>query len=169
MHISMVAFPVSLRVQRAIVSDDAIFHDIENKVEKACDDEAHIVIRMFEKTTRTWNHDVEFEYEIENNSNVMRVSVYTNDEIYYFIDQGTSVRYATMTKDYFSKSTPGVIGSNRGAGELLYIDKNVPRPGIESRRFTEEIHKRRRPFFYKKIEKVVDKIVKKYYDDMWGR
>lgn len=64
-----------------------------------------------------------------------------------WLNEGTRVRYATMSQDWKSKTKPGVLKSGRGRGRMLFVNRRRPRPGIKARGWTELIQKRRkRPF-----------------------
>lgn len=64
-----------------------------------------------------------------------------------WLNKGTRVRYAHMTSNFLSKTTPGFIGSRTGRGGLLFINKKMPLPGIEARNWEKEIKKRAQPKF----------------------
>lgn len=62
-----------------------------------------------------------------------------------FLDEGTAVRYAILSRDWKSKTTPGFIGSGPGRGRVVKIDVNHPQPGIEARGWSVKISKELRP------------------------
>lgn len=95
--------------------------------------------QMFQATTATWTHQPTFEIAHENTG---RWGVKTDDKIYHFLDMGTRVRYATMSKDWKSKTTPRVISSGSGAGRMVFVSRKHPRPGITARQFSRIIHER---------------------------
>jgi hypothetical protein len=166
MHISMVAIPKSLPQ----IKDPGIGPMIDEAATIVLAQEAGIVTRMFLRTTRTWNHQVDFDTKLTERNGDFVLEVWTNDMIYYFVDKGTSVRYATMTYDplYIPKTSYRKISSRRGEGGLLYINPNDPKPGIEAREFTLEIARRREPYFERKMAKAIDKATKRYFDKLLG-
>jgi hypothetical protein len=93
----------------------------------------------FDTTVMTWSRQVDF--EIKSPSSETRV-VGTSDKIYGYLDQGTRVRYATMSRGYRPKTSPGWIGSRSGGGKVLFISKRRPRPGIAPREFSKVIQKK---------------------------
>lgn len=97
----------------------------------------------FEKTTKTWKpQDAPvFEKIIQVGKESVQVFVGTDSRIYNYVNNGTSVRYAQMSKDYSPKTKVGVIGSTAGSGRMIRIDTNNPRPGIKARKFDEAIQK----------------------------
>ncbi len=91
--------------------------------------------RLFEKTTATWNHKVEFKLRVSAKigDNVVIYGITTTDEIWHWIDQGTEFRNVMSDPDhpYKAKTWPGAFDSTAGAGRM--IGSNTPRPGIEAR------------------------------------
>ena len=106
---------------------------------------------------QTWTHKPQFEQMIGLDSEAATVLVGTDDKIYKFIDEGTRVRYATLSKDWQSKTKPGIIGSGPGRGRVLFVSKKRPRPGIEARRFTQIIQRQRKRPFQRSMIKAMQK------------
>lgn len=75
-----------------------------------------------------------------------------DEQVFYFLDHGTSVRYATMTEDFVAKTTPHKLYSGEGQGGLNYVDPNQPRPGIEAREISKEIADTYREVFMYRIK-----------------
>lgn len=106
-----------------------------------------------------WNHDVTPDIEMKYEGNEARVVVTIDDEIYGYVSGGTSVRYATMSRDFSPKSIPGWIGSTAGSGELLFVNRNYPRPGIEAREFEQAIKDKWKESFSSDISLAVLKAI----------
>lgn len=66
---------------------------------------------------------------------------------WFWLDGGTEVRYAIMSRDWRSKTTPGFIGSGPGRGRKVFVDVDNPQPGIEARGWGVKILKEFRPEF----------------------
>ena len=130
---------------------------IRIELEKAVTWEGDAILKEYEKTTQTWQHKPEFEVLPEVSDTEVTVLVGTDDKIYKFIDEGTRVRYATLSKDWQSKTKPGIIGSVPGRGRVLFVSKKRPRPGIEARRFTQIIQSRRKRPFQRAMIKAMKK------------
>jgi hypothetical protein len=86
--------------------------------------------------TSTWNHSVCFEQKIITTRGKVTVTIFTKDDIYRFLDQGTKVRYATMTPDFSPKTRVRTLSASSGIGGLSYVSLLKPRRGIEAREFT---------------------------------
>lgn len=96
-------------------------------------------LRLFRGTTRTWREQPEFTVETEASGDEITVLAGTDNPIYGYLDRGTSVRYALMSPDWRSKTTPGSLQAGSGAGRVIVINRNRPRPGIKARRFSDKI------------------------------
>ena len=121
----------------------------------AAKDLANRVHLDFQRTVETWSDPrPKFSKEMEIRGDQITFQIGTEDKIYLFIDKGTRVRYATMTPGFKAKTRPGVLGSGRGNGGVLFISKKHPRPGIEARRFSDTIQE--------KYDRMADQIAEKY-------
>lgn len=92
----------------------------------------------YDTTVMTWSSEHQPEFGISAPTKQSRV-IGTSDKPFIFIDQGTKVRYVTMTRGFKAKTRPGFVGSGAGAGGVLFFSKKKPRPGIVPRRFSEII------------------------------
>lgn len=115
---------------------------------------------QFGLTYKTWQHKPKFEECFDENNREMAGSALTSgrgskNNPYPFVTKGTSVRYATMSGNFQPKSQPRVIGSSRGRGKVLVVDKRRPRPGIKAREFEQEIAKREQPRFKDRMERAL--------------
>jgi hypothetical protein len=96
-------------------------------------------IPLFQNTVRTWQRQPRFVTRKVYHGYGVEVDP---DKPWDWINQGTRVRYATMSKDWRSKTKPNVIASYNGAGRVLFVSRKHPRPGIQARNFTDIIMKR---------------------------
>lgn len=94
------------------------------------------ILADYKKTVETWDRKPIFKKEYSYSGAKPRFAVYTDSDIYFQIDEGTDVRYDTMTPDFQPKTKPGVIGSFSGEGGFAYRDPRITRPGIEPREFS---------------------------------
>lgn len=94
--------------------------------------------KEFFRTYATFRHQPTFEQDFDESSSKIEGVTETSgdgdrDNPYPFVERGTSVRFATMTSDFVAKTKPGVLSAGSGRGDVLYIDKRRPRPGIKAR------------------------------------
>lgn len=92
--------------------------------------------RDFERTVSTWKVKPQFEMLTQRSSSVASVLVGTDNRIYAYINNGTAVRYATMSYDYDAKSRVRVIGSFPGRGGRMYVRREQPRRGVAAREWS---------------------------------
>lgn len=101
----------------------------------------------FDKTVATWEGKPKFRATVAVSQDLIEGHVRTvrifgdkpPELIYYFINQGTKVRFARMTKDFEPKTRVRVIDSFPGSGGLEAVDPRIPNPGIVGRKFNEAI------------------------------
>jgi len=115
-------------------------------------DFANKVIDDYYKIKRTWTNRPRHESILECDPSHPAVSVYfgaagDDDAVkeWNFVNEGTRVRRAVMSKDWVSKSGVKHIGSKRGKGHVVFISKDISLPGIEARKFDEAISERWSP------------------------
>lgn len=89
--------------------------------------------------TRTWRHSPSVFVKEDYSGGNMSIRVVITDEIYGYLDEGTKIRYATMSKDFQPKTRVGSFNASAGAGYLHYVDKRVPKKGIDARGWTSRV------------------------------
>jgi len=128
----------------------AIGEAVENQIER----ETKTIVDMYEKTVRTWSKKPNFTQDIEIGEDII-VDIgadRSTDEgdHHFYLDYGTSVRYATMVDGYSPKTRANRVGSYGGktykkgkGGGVAFVSRSRPRPGIEARNWSSLIHQRR--------------------------
>lgn len=105
---------------------------IDTLIENALDELALAAQSDFNKTMQTWeNHKSPVQIE----KSAHRRVVFVDNEIYAYLNDGTSIRRAFLSRDHVNKTFPRVIESRSGkSGRVLRI---LPRekafPGIKAR------------------------------------
>ena len=96
-------------------------------------------VPLFQNTTRTWVNRPSFEPV-----KTLRGWAVGIDPIYpwKYVDEGTRVRRAIMSRDWKSKTKPNVITSYAGRGRVVFISRKVNLPGIQARNFRDIIMRR---------------------------
>lgn len=79
-----------------------------------------------------------------------------------WLDEGTKVRYATMTPGFIPKTRAGQLQSWQGKGKMLFVNKKHPRPGIKARKFTKALAEKwgRSTMFRARMAAAVNKAAK---------
>jgi hypothetical protein len=131
--------------------------EVEAANKRAAEEAGKEAVRLYKTATRTWNNQPAFEALTEASASKIEVLVGTDDKVFKYVDEGTSVRRAVMSADWVSKSTPGSLKAGKGRGMVVFISKKISRPGIEARRFTENIKR----VIEGKIEEIFNRYLKK--------
>lgn len=93
----------------------------------------------FIATVETWSNEPKVQIVKKSNN---EAEIFIVDKRYTFVNNGTRVRYATMTPDFQAKTVPRIIASGPGQGGVAFVSRAHPRPGIKGRFFDEEIAKK---------------------------
>lgn len=138
----------------------SIFRD---EVRREADAVRKDMLDDFNRTTATWQHKVRFTSKVQASAGAggVRIEVSTKDPIYGYIDQGTRVRYATMSPDFSPKTQPDVILSVPGKGRRLFVNKKRPRPGIKARNFSKIIAKSYFKEFRRRMQNALDRFARR--------
>lgn len=110
----------------------------------------------FESTTETFqNTNVVFVQEEKFTPDHKEVTVFTTNKIYKYLNNGTSVRYATMGPRFRNKTAPQQIKAMPGQTDVLFVNKKRPRPGIKRRSFDIFIRRKLEPKYFKFVSDAV--------------
>lgn len=149
-------FDVRAKMPKTRFTGENMVKLIEAAIKQSVGDEG---LRLYEATTRTWTHKPGFKRE--ETPRGVRILVGKvrragkSIDIWRYLDEGTSVRYATMTSDYRAKTRPGYLVSYTGAGRLAYVSKKVPRAGIEPRNWSDKINARMISLIRKEVKEAI--------------
>ena len=137
--------------------------EVRARILNTCIAEGKVDRAELEKTTATWvEHNPKFETEIKFAKGDITVSTTTEEEIWGYLNRGTRTRWAVMSSDWVSKTTPGSISSGAGAGFVTVKGQGAmtrlnmpPRKGITARNWTVIVRQERSPIFNANIRKAV--------------
>lgn len=130
---------------------------VRGYVLNACKQTGKDVQNDFEATTRTWSHEVNWQTKYGFAGGEAYVSVRTDDWIWHTLNQGTNVRYSTMTPDFMAKTKVRQFSSWPGQGGVAYVDPSKPRPGIKARDWTPLAHQTYRYVFEQRIRSAMSR------------
>jgi hypothetical protein len=134
--------------------------------------------KELDKTTRTWKGEKpKFETLVGLERPPGSASVLTgpsgSDKAvnkWVWLNEGTRIRWALMSKDWQSKTRVRWFGSGRGSGRVVIAGKRAmmrrgirPRPGIEARGWSEDLQKRRRRPFTRRMVKAMQRASRKAF------
>ena len=156
-------------IKPAKLKEDALRLKLLNAMRKG----GRGIRRDFEKTTKTWHHEVTFDLEISLTLPGPFVMVATDDQIYNWVVRGTGERGGgsayeiwpgaytgksdkkalAFSSQFVPKTQPGIIGSNPGfVGKRDVVVPYVVHKGIEPRNFDKIIQRDWEPKFKRLME-----------------
>ena len=74
-----------------------------------------------------------------------------------WLNEGTRVRRALMSRDWRSKTKPGRYRSGPGRGKMLFVSRKLARPGIKPRGWTPKLMKSRRKPYTRRMVKAMQR------------
>lgn len=118
-------------------------------------------LELFAKTVRTWRTETSFWVRPAQTNDGVKLTFFTDNPKYKFVDEGTRVRYAVMTKDFSPKSKPNVISSFQGQGGFWFLLRRgmQPKPGLVARNFSAIITARTAPAFRGALERELSELL----------
>lgn len=159
----------SIKPQRLKV--DAIRLELLNELRK----EGTATRRELSKAVQTWDDAPSFETLISlsgGDAAALTGPVGTDAQVNKFVwlDKGTRIRWAVMSKDWRSKTRPGRLNSGPGSGRVVIAGRRAmqarniaPRPGIQARNWTELVAKRRRRPYQRAMVKSMQRVARKAF------
>lgn len=127
----------------------------ENQVELLLNKYASDANDLLLQPTETWeNHTVVFSRELRKEANRIYNVVYTESEVYFWLNYGTSVRRAKLSKGWRSKTRVRELKSSGGSGQVERISKRFAFPGIQARGWTDVVAERLQPQFTLDMQKL---------------
>lgn len=136
----------------------------ENQIELLLNKYASDANDLLLEPTRTWeNHEVTFSREFRKEANRIHNVVFTESEVYFWLNYGTSVRHVLFVDK--GKGVHGVssVGKTRvrslqaSGGEqrgIVVSKKKYSFPGIHARAWTEVVQERLQPQFTLDMQKL---------------
>jgi hypothetical protein len=132
---------------------------VRKELVKAAEKQAKITENKYKETVASWKGaKPKFQsiIEVESDITVLTGPVGSTEAVekFVFLDEGTKIRWAVMSKNWKSKTKPRQLKSGGGRGKVVIAGRRAmrkrnikPRRGIEARKWTETLGKQRtRPF-----------------------
>jgi hypothetical protein len=150
---------------------DAIRLELLNELRK----QGTATRRELEKTVRTWQDAPRFETIISlagGDAAALTGPVGSEMQVQKFVwlDKGTRIRWAVMSRDWQSKTRPGRLNSGPGSGRVVIAGRRAmqarnirPRPGIEARNWTEIVASRRKRPYQRAMVKAMQRAAQKAF------
>lgn len=90
-------------------------------------------------TTTTWASRPRFTINLRRGralGSTIGIEIETDSDVWFWLDRGTRVRYASMTSNYIPKTRVDMFYSFTGVGHKTITDTSAPNPGIEARHWS---------------------------------
>jgi hypothetical protein len=161
---------IILRTHKLPRSAQDIVHNVYGQLQRELEAYGKDVKLDFDATVVTWKHKPTFKVDVLVLPDIVSCKVWTEDQIYQWVDEGTKGPYPipkipSKTKGLAfmvggePKTRPNVdtAGPGRPGNKLvvLPVGMQVQHPGIEPRNFTKNIRKWHSKDFYKRIDKAI--------------
>jgi len=142
---------------------DNIVKQVRANARKALKTWANIFKVEYLKTTATWKRQPIWNISFESTSEGESATISTNNNIYRFLHDGTSIRWAVMSNPFEPKTTSRILGSGPGKGGAILKGAKAmgkagiqtPMPGIKAREWTQEILRIHEKPFQESMDKIV--------------
>jgi len=149
---------------------DAIRLELLNALRKEGKDHK----KSLDKTISSWAGDkpkMEFVISLTGqDATVISGPTGSGSDKWEWLDKGTRIRWALMSKGWKSKTKSGTFNSGGGAGKVVIAGKRAmqrrgirPRPGIKARGWSELLTKQRKKPFQRRVIKAMQKGANKVF------
>lgn len=115
-----------------------------------------------DSVTLTWNHQPSWRPELHYAGGDMYIRITTEDPVFGYLDEGTSIRWAVMSRDFRAKTEVRSFGSFPGSGRAVIRGRGAmtsrgiaPRPGITAREWTKLITEIREVNLQLDVEEII--------------
>ena len=138
--------------------------EIKKAMKAVCDNAANDLREL----VGPWVHEPEVKVTVEESGNAIIGKAVIVDDKAFYLDQGTKIRWALMSKDFRAKTQSRSLRSGSGAGEVVVAGRSrmqklgiPPRPGIKPRFFSNTLRDKHRPKYVQAMNTVIaDSIAK---------
>lgn len=134
---------------------------VRARILNALKDEQKYAVSLLNETTASWNSKPVMRGMISyaGGNAAMVVGPTGNDHDvnkWVWLNEGTRVRYAALSRDWQSKTAPGRLRSGPGRGHVVARGYKAGRHrGIQARKWSDQINKMMRKTFHRKIQRAI--------------
>lgn len=150
-------------ILRIIIPKSMNILQYERKLRAVVKEETGIVERMYMRVSRGFSSpQPTYKKTVRLIRGDLRGTTSTDEKRMVYLDKGTNTRWAVMSQDFRPRTTPRTLGIKQTRGRTVIRGRKAmtarniaPRPGIKPRHYTDEIAKRRKPWFEKKMQRAI--------------
>jgi len=125
---------------------------------RAVDNTKTDMLRGFRRTTKTWVVKARFDATNTHSLGKFTIDVGTDDPLYAQINEGTSVIYDRLSRNFVPKTRPKVLDSFPGRGGRVGRS-TTPQPGIIPRQWDVAMVEFIEPLMISRLQNVLDRFV----------
>lgn len=104
--------------------------------------------------TKTWkNHSVTFSRELKREGNRIYNVIYTDSDVYFWLNYGTKERFAILSRDWQSKTSVRSLVAGEGSGQVVGLSRTAL-AGIKAREWTQVVEEKLAPEFATEMQRV---------------
>lgn len=127
-----------------------------SQLDAVLDRYAHLAEQDFNSTERSWEtHKESFKID----AYAYGRKVYTTNDVMYWLNYGTDVRHAKLSKDWVSKTAVRSLSSGGGNGKVLFVSSRYKAKGITARLWDEVIQEKYMAEFVAEMQKIAEESV----------
>jgi len=137
-------------------------------ISRGIDSETKEFERLFRNVSDGFdNEKVDYGRSVNRKGNDLVGETKTDNKVMSYLNYGTDQRWALMSDDWISKTTPHQLSAGGGGGRVVLRGQRAmmehglqARPGIEAREWDKEVVKVREKPFKDKIQEAITKAIK---------
>lgn len=129
----------SIELQAIVPKDAFKSAAFVTEIEKVLHEEVRELNRLYKQTYVTWDRKPLMHKEVKIGSREAYAEVSTDDKKMLWLDDGTRIRHALMSRNWVSKTKPNRLKSGIGRGRKVRVSRQIQRPGIEPRNWSKII------------------------------
>jgi hypothetical protein len=118
--------------------------------------------KLFEQFTSTWKHKPKFTKKVKSTRQQISGTFTTRSKPFVYVEMGTKVRRAAMSRDFQAKSKVRSLRAGPGAGRKVGMLKN-PQSGIKAREARVVIAEQRERDFAVKMTREVNRAAQQVF------
>ena len=142
---------------------------LQNVIIRGIEAQSNLMIKDLQATTATWQeHKPSFYKTVRRSGSAsVKVSIGTQDEIWNYLEHGTSERWAVMSRNFQPKTVKGQFSSRAGSGYARLRGKGImtklgmsARKGIEGRNWFAGLQKKYKPTLTGILKSVISNAIR---------
>ena len=145
----------SIELQAIVPKEAFKSRAFTDEIEEVLNVEKRELGRLYRLTYMTFRNKPAMHEEVKIGSREAYAEVSTDDKKTLWLDDGTRIRHALMSRNWVSKTRPNRLKSGIGRGKLVRVSRQIQRAGIKPRNWSKIIAKTREVRFQRAVDAAV--------------